>query len=118
MAFEIDGNLAMRAVYAYAPIWELWQRALAHGLQRTRSFYVEQTAFNFAMHTRSGWHHQFLPSVTNWNCTHSVPWYDTSSAAFVAPFLPHERLGIVHLCGVSPKEKKFNINLVGAGQGR
>lgn len=91
------------------PIWESWQESLAKALQNSRNFFIEQTALNLSIHTRSGWNPHFLPATSNWNCAHATPVYDPEQRQFVEPFLPHGKIGVLHLCGINPKTKKIPI---------
>ncbi len=40
---------------------------------------------------------EFLPLKCNWITSHLLPKYDTENNIFVEPFLPNERIGIMHL---------------------
>ena len=69
-------------------------------LQRTRFFYIEQTALNyviFAEHLPVN----FLPAYCNWMPGDAAPAFDGAGGMFVEPYAPHEVIGVMHLAGES-----------------
>ena len=49
---------------------------------------------------------QFLPATCNWLCHQSLPLFDRNQNAFVEPYLPYEKLGIIHRSSDDFKDKK------------
>ncbi len=101
-------NSGVFAARANSPLWPAWQAALTEALQRTRDFYVEQTALNYAIYEK-GIPAAFLPSWCNWHATFGKPKLETASGALLSHLYPPTRIGIVHLCGNVKKDNPAEI---------
>lgn len=107
-------NCGVFALHRDAPHWTTWQRIIAGVLQRTRFFYVEQAALNYAIfaeHLRAN----LLPAYCNWMPGDAAPAFDPDRGLFVEPFAPHEIIGVMHLAGPEQKTQKFRLDRLGGG---
>jgi len=101
-------NCGVFALHRDAPHWQAWGRIMAGVLQRTRFFYVEQIALNYAIfaeHLPAN----FLPAYCNWMPGDAAPGFDGQRGLFVEPYAPHEPIGIMHLAGTEQKEQVFTL---------
>lgn len=100
----VAGIFALRAD---APHWELWERAMRHGLQRQPTLLREQTALNYVIH-----HDKapvgLLPDWCNWICIDAPPAFDTASGMLIEPEPPYRPIGILHLVGPA-KSHQFKL---------
>lgn len=108
-------NCGVFALRGDAPHWETWARIIAKVAQRTRFFFVEQTALNYAIFAE----HlpvDFLPAYCNWMPGDAAPAFDMERGLFVEPYSPHEVIGIMHLAGTEQKTHLFRLNCLDGGQ--
>jgi hypothetical protein len=101
-------NCGVFALHRDAPHWQAWARIMTGVLQRTRFFYVEQIALNYAIfaeHLPAN----FLPAYCNWMPGDAAPAFDGQRGLFVEPYAPHEPIGIMHLAGAEQKEQVFTL---------
>ena len=101
-------NCGVFALHHDAPHWEAWRRIMTGVLQRTRFFYVEQIALNYAIFAE----HlpvNFLPAYCNWTPGDAAPAFDGHRGVFVEPYAPHETIGVMHLAGREQKEQVFTL---------
>jgi hypothetical protein len=84
------------ALAAEAPHWRAWADTLAMALQRSRNELIDMTTLNHVVHVQGQPAH-FLPAWCNWICHHAPPIRQSPGGLLVEPYLPHQRLGIVHL---------------------
>ena len=107
-------NCGVFALHREAPHWEAWARLLTRVLKRTRFFFAEQTALNYAIfaeHLPAN----FLPAYCNWAVGDAVPAFDAHRGLFVEPYAPHEPIGVLHLAGAEQKTKIFQVERLGGG---
>jgi hypothetical protein len=107
-------NCGVFALHRDAPHWPAWQRIIAGVLQRTRFFYVEQAALNYAIFAE----HlpvNLLPAYCNWMPGDAAPAFDPARGQFVEPYAPHEVIGVMHLAGPEQKTQKFRLDRLGGG---
>lgn len=102
-------NCGVFALHRDAPHWEAWRRLIARVLRRTRFFYAEQTALNYAVFAER-LPANFLPCYCNWMVGDAAPAFDPASGLFVEPHAPHEVLGILHLAGPGQKDRVFRLS--------
>jgi hypothetical protein len=88
-----NGAFALRAD---APHWQAWADTLAGALQRSRNELIDMTTLNHVVYVQ-GLPAHFLPAWCNWICHHAPPRKDVAGGPWVEPYLPHQKLGIVHL---------------------
>jgi hypothetical protein len=107
-------NCGVFALHHDAPHWEAWARLLSQVLQRTRFFFVEQVALNYAIFAE----HlpvNFLPAYCNWMPGDAPPAFDATRGLFVEPYAPHEVIGVMHLAGREQKTQVFQLNRLDGG---
>jgi hypothetical protein len=107
-------NCGVFALHRDAPHWQAWQRLLTGVLQRTRFFYVEQAALNYAIfaeHLPAN----LLPAYCNWMAGDAAPAFDATRGLFVEPYAPHEIIGVMHLAGPEQKTQRFRLAQLGGG---
>jgi hypothetical protein len=107
-------NCGVFALHRDAPHWDAWARLLSQVLQRTRFFFVEQVALNYAIFAE----HlpvNFLPAYCNWMPGDAPPAFDATRGFFVEPYAPHEVIGVMHLAGREQKTHVFRLNRLDGG---
>jgi len=107
-------NCGVFALHHDAPHWDAWARIIEQVAQRTRFFYIEQTALNyviFAEHLPVN----LLPAYCNWMPGDAAPAFDPASGLFVEPYAPHEVIGVMHLAGEAAKSHIFRLSRLGGG---
>jgi hypothetical protein len=107
-------NCGVFALHHDAPHWDAWARILFEVLQRTRFFFVEQVALNYAIFAE----HlpvNFLPAYCNWMPGDAPPAFDAARGFFVEPYAPHEVIGVMHLAGSEQKSHVFRLNRLDGG---
>ena len=107
-------NCGVFALRGDAPHWAAWARLIAQAAQRTRFFFVEQTALNYAIFAE----HlpvDFLPAYCNWMPGDAAPAFDAARGRFVEPYTPHEVIGVMHLAGPDQKTRIFRLNRLDGG---
>ncbi len=107
-------NCGVFALRGDAPHWEVWARIMARVAQRTRFFFVEQTALNYAIFAER-LPVDFLPAYCNWMPGDAAPAFDAERGLFVEPYSPHEVIGIMHLAGAEQKTHMFRLNRLDGG---
>lgn len=107
-------NCGVFALHRDAPHWQAWARLIARVLQRTRFFFAEQTALNYAIFAE----HlpvNFLPAYCNWMVGDATPAFDAGRGLLVEPYAPYEPLGVVHLAGADSKDHIFRLAQLDGG---
>jgi hypothetical protein len=107
-------NCGVFALHREAPHWDTWAALIARVLQRTRFFYAEQTALNYAIFAE----HlpvDFLPAYCNWLAGDAAPAFDACRGLFVEPYAPHEVIGVMHLAGTEQKTQRFALRCLDGG---
>ena len=95
--------------------WRIADRLIEQVVQRTRFFYIEQTALNyviFAEHLPVN----FLPAYCNWMPGDAAPAFDAANGLFVEPYAPHEIIGVMHLAGEAAKSHTFRLRRLDGGE--
>jgi hypothetical protein len=107
-------NCGVFALHRDAPHWAAWQRLLARVLGRSRFFFAEQTALNYAIFAE-GLAANFLPAYCNWAVGDAAPAFDAERGLFVEPYAPHEVIAVMHLAGREQKMGRFRLDLLSGG---
>lgn len=107
-------NCGVFCLHREAPHWQIWGRLIAQVLQRTRFFYVEQTALNYAIFAERV-PVNFLPAYCNWLAGDAAPAFDARHGRFVEPYAPHEAIGVIHLAGPEQKTQRFRLDCLDGG---
>jgi hypothetical protein len=108
-------NCGVFALRHDAPHWDAWARVIAQIAQRTRFFYIEQTALNYVIFGE-GLPVNLLPAYCNWMPGDATPAFDTAHGRFVEPYAPHEVIGIMHLAGETQKSHVFRLHRLDGGE--
>ena len=96
LAFAPHINIGVFSLEKNSKCWEVWQKNLKKTLSKGKVFGSEGLAMNIAVY-HDNVEVEFLPLKCNWITSHLLPKYDTENNIFVEPFLPNERIGIMHL---------------------
>jgi hypothetical protein len=107
-------NVGVFALHREAPHWGAWARRMTQVLQRTRFFFAEQIALNYAIFG-DGLPVNFLPAYCNWAVGDALPRYDAARGLFVEPYAPHEVIGVMHLAGPDQKSGVFRLTRLDGG---
>jgi hypothetical protein len=108
-------NCGVFALHHDAPHWEAWARIIAQVAQRTRFFYIEQTALNYVIFAER-LPANLLPAYCNWMPGDAAPAFDAQRGLFVEPYAPHEVIGIMHLAGQGQKSQVFRLRRLDGGE--
>ena len=96
IAFAPHLNIGVFSLEKKSSCWKLWQEILAKALSSGQVFGSEGLSINIAVYDR-GADVEFLPLICNWIASNVLPKYDEKNQTFVEPFLPHNKIGIMHL---------------------
>lgn len=108
-------NSGVFAIPKGSPIWDLWKKNIGVSLAKSSHHCIEQAAMNVSVFDHPELFHfatpdkrniEFLPATCNWLCHQSLPLYDPRIDAFVEPFLPHAKLGVIHRSSDDFKDQK------------
>ena len=77
-------NCGVFALRGDAPHWEAWARIMARVAQRTRFFFVEQTALNYVIFAER-LPVDFLPAYCNWMPGDAAPAFDAERGCLSSP---------------------------------
>ncbi|MBD1827726.1 glycosyltransferase [Microcoleus vaginatus GB1-A2] len=92
-------NAGVFALHKTAPHWKIWAEYLEEGLQNS-VLMTDQVALNRLVYgTEMFDKTEILPARCNWSCNFGFPIWDKQRACFVEPYLPQEKIGILHLTG-------------------
>jgi hypothetical protein len=108
-------NCGIFALHHDAPHWDAWARVIAQIVQRTRFFYIEQTALNYVIFAER-LPVNLLPAYCNWIAGDAVPAFDAARRLFVEPYAPHEVIGVMHLAGEQQKSQVFRLRRLDGGE--
>lgn len=108
-------NCGVFALHREAPHWAAWARVIEQVAQRTRFFFVEQTALNYVIFAER-LPVDFLPAYCNWMPGDAAPAFDAGRSLFVEPYTPHEPIGVMHLAGREQKTHVFRLARLDGGE--
>ena len=110
LAFAPHINIGVFSLEKNSKCWEIWQKNLKKTLSKGKVFGSEGLAINIAVY-HDNVEVEFLPLKCNWITSHLLPKYDTEKNTFVEPFLPNEKIGILHLAaGIWKNNKDMRLN--------
>ena len=81
-----------------APHWKRWQELAVKATQKGKVFTAEQLTLGMMVYLED-FPVEILPARTQWLCEFAPHW-NKETQNFVEPFLPNEKIGIVHLSGL------------------
>ena len=105
LAFAPHINIGVFSLEKNSKCWDVWQQNLKKTLSKGKVFGSEGLAINIAVY-HDNVEVEFLPLKCNWITSHLLPKYDTEKNTFVEPFLPNEKIGIIHLAAGLWKNNK------------
>ena len=96
IAFSPHINIGVFSLEKNSPCWKIWQDILKKALSSGKIFGSEGLAINIAVYVKNI-PVEFLPLNCNWIASNVLPKFDVEKNTFVEPYLPHNRIGIMHL---------------------
>ena len=110
LAFAPHINIGVFSLEKNSKCWEVWQKNLEKTLSKGKVFGSEGLAINIAVY-HDNVPVEFLPLKCNWITSHLLPKYDSQNDTFVEPYLPNDRIGIIHLAaGLWKNNKDMRLN--------
>ena len=110
IAFSPHINIGVFSLEKESKCWKLWQDILRKSLAGGKVFGSEGLAINIAVYQEDA-EVEFLPLYCNWIASNVLPKFDTAKNTFVEPFLPHNKIGIMHLAaGIWKNGKDMRTN--------
>jgi len=110
IAFAPHINIGVFSLERKSKCWKVWQEILSKTLSSGKVFGSEGLAMNIAVYDKNI-DVEFLPLYCNWIASNVLPKFDTEKETFVEPYLPHNKIGIMHLAaGLWKNDKDMRIN--------
>ena len=102
-------NIGLFSLEADAPHWEVWQKNLRKALSSGKIWGSEQIAMNSTIYS-DNLEVEILPAYCNWTHIDAIK-FDKQNGTFVEPYLPHNKIGIMHLAaGLWSGNKDMRLN--------
>ena len=105
LAFAPHINIGVFSLEKDSKCWEVWQNNLKETVKHGRIFGSEGLAINLSVYVDNV-DTEFLPVRCNWITSHLLPKFDEDNKEFVEPFLPNNKIGIMHLAAGIWKDGK------------
>ena len=105
IAFAPHINIGVFSLEKNSSCWKTWQDILRKALSSGKVFGSEGLAMNIAVYDKDV-EAEFLPLYCNWIASNVLPKYDQDNDTFVEPYLPHNKIGIMHLAAGLWKDNK------------
>ena len=105
IAFAPHVNIGVFSLENSSSVWSVWQNNLKETLKHGRIFGSEGLAINLSVYVDKV-ETEFLPLGCNWIASNVLPKFDESKREFVEPYLPNNKIGIMHLAAGIWKEGK------------
>jgi len=105
IAFAPHLNIGVFSLEKNSKCWKLWQEILSKALSSGGIFGSEGLAMNIAVYDKNA-DTEFLPLTCNWIASNVLPKYDETNQTYVEPYLPHNKIGIMHLAAGIWKDNK------------
>ena len=105
IAFAPHINIGVFSLEKNSSVWSIWQNNLKETLKHGRIFGSEGLAINLSVYVDNV-DTEFLPLGCNWIASNVLPKFDESKREFVEPYLPNNKIGIMHLAAGIWKEGK------------
>ena len=110
IAFAPHINIGVFSLEKNSSCWKVWQDLLKKALSSGKVFGSEGLAMNIAVYD-SNVDVEFLPLYCNWIASNVLPKYDEDKKTFVEPYLPHNKIGIMHLAaGIWSNNKDMRVD--------
>ena len=110
LAFAPHINIGVFSLEKNSKSWEIWQNNLRETLKGGDIFGSEQLAMNISVY-HDNIETEFLPLNCNWITSNLLPKFDETNDTFVEPYLPNNKIGIMHLAaGIWKDNKDMRLN--------
>ena len=110
LAFAPHINIGTFSLEKNSPCWDIWQNNLKKTLSAGKIFGSEGLAINLSVYV-DGVNTEFLPLNCNWIASNLLPKFDENNNYFVEPYLPNNKIGIMHLAaGIWENNKDMRID--------
>ena len=96
LAFAPHVNIGVFSLEKDSSCWNNWQNNLNKTLSAGNIFGSEGLAINMSIYIDEV-DTEFLPLNCNWIASNLLPKYDSIQKTFVEPYLPNNKIGIMHL---------------------
>ena len=113
LAFAPHINIGVFSLEKNSSCWDVWQKNLKKTLSKGKVFGSEGLAINIAVY-HDNVEVEFLPLYCNWIASNMLPKYDIEKKTFVEPYLPNNKIGIMHLAAgiwVENDDMRTNKNM-------
>ena len=113
IAFAPHINIGVFSLEKNSSCWKIWQDILRKALTSGKVFGSEGLAMNIAVYDNNV-DVEFLPLYCNWIASNVLPKYDQDNNTFVEPYLPNNKIGIMHLAAgiwVGKNDMRLNKNI-------
>ena len=105
LAFAPHINIGVFSLEKNSSCWKIWQNNLRQTIKYGRIFGSEGLAINLSVYVDNV-ETEFLPLGCNWIASNLLPKFDEINNEFVEPFLPNNKIGIMHLAAGVWKDGK------------
>jgi len=105
IAFAPHVNIGVFSLEKNSSVWSIWQNNLKETLRHGRVFGSEGLAINLSVYVDNV-DTEFLPLGCNWIASNILPKFNENKKEFVEPYLPNNKIGIMHLAAGIWKEGK------------
>ena len=110
LAFAPHINIGVFSLEKNSKCWSIWQNNLKKTLKSGKIFGSEGLAINMSVYIDNV-NTEFLPLNCNWIASNLLPKYDNHNNTFVEPYLPNNKIGIMHLAaGIWRDNKDMRID--------
>ena len=110
LAFAPHINIGVFSLEKNSPGWTSWQKNLEITLRAGNIFGSEGLAINMSVYI-DDLDTEFLPLSCNWITSNLLPKFNNKEDTFVEPYLPHYKIGIMHLAaGIWRDGKDMRVN--------
>ena len=99
-------NIGVFSLENNAPHWEIWQKNLKQALSKGKIWGSEQISMNITIYVDE-LPVEILPAYCNWTLINKLK-YDQNKNTLVEYYLPHHKIGIVHLAGKNNDHIRYN----------
>tara|TARA_S200000501_G_scaffold376204_1_gene430440 strand:- start:792 stop:1703 length:912 start_codon:yes stop_codon:yes gene_type:complete len=110
LAFAPHINIGVFSLQKGSSCWDVWQKNLEIALKSGKIFGSEGLAINMSIYIDNV-DTEFLPLNCNWIASNLLPKFDETKQTFVEPYLPNNKIGIMHLAaGIWDNKKDMRID--------
>ena len=110
LAFAPHINIGTFSLEKNSPCWKIWQSNLKKTLSSGKVFGSEGLAINISVYINNI-ETEFLPLNCNWIASNLLPKFDEVNKCFVEPYLPNNKIGIIHLAaGIWNNNKDMRLD--------